>query len=74
MHFFNLYLNDHSLRYPETFTSTPEHSFETKTRCEVMIDDVLKNSDFAKKKRGAKDNKKNFKKGPKSGFKKANKE
>lgn len=39
-----------------------------------MIDDVLKNSDFAKKRKGAKDNKKNFKKGPKPGHKKINKE
>ncbi|KAI7894436.1 P-loop containing nucleoside triphosphate hydrolase protein [Mucor mucedo] len=63
-----------SLRYPETFTSTPEHSFETKTRCEVMIDDVLKNSGFAKKKRGIKNNNKKVKKDSKSGFKKSKKE
>ncbi|KAG2212298.1 hypothetical protein INT47_001657 [Mucor saturninus] len=63
-----------SLRYPETFTSTPEHSFETKTRCEVMIDDVLKNSGFAKKKRGIKNNNKKVKKDSKPGFKKSKKE
>ncbi|KAF1805349.1 P-loop containing nucleoside triphosphate hydrolase protein [Mucor lusitanicus] len=42
-----------SLRYPETFTTTTEHSNAVKTRCEVMIDDVLKSTSYAKaKKRG----------------------
>ncbi|KAK4519679.1 uncharacterized protein ATC70_009918 [Mucor velutinosus] len=43
-----------SLRYPDTFTTTPEHSNAVKTRCEVMIDDVLKSTSYAKaKKRGS---------------------
>lgn len=37
-----------------------------------MIDDVLKNSSFAQKKRGIKDNKKKYKKAPKPGHKKTN--
>ncbi|KAI8051836.1 P-loop containing nucleoside triphosphate hydrolase protein [Thamnidium elegans] len=55
-----------SLRYPDTFTSTQDHAVETKTRCEVMIDDVLKQSSFEKK-RGGNSNKKPKKKaGPKN--------
>ncbi|KAI9355226.1 P-loop containing nucleoside triphosphate hydrolase protein [Pilaira anomala] len=46
-----------SLRYPETFTSTQEHTLETKIRCEVMIDDALKYSSSVKKQRGKKPSK-----------------
>lgn len=57
-----------SLRYPDTYTTTQDHALEVKTRCEVMIDDILKNSSFHPKKRGGsaapapKDKKKHFKK------------
>lgn len=43
----------YSLRYPDTFTTPQDHSVEIKTRCEVMIDDALKNSTIQQqKKRG----------------------
>ncbi|KAI7904750.1 P-loop containing nucleoside triphosphate hydrolase protein [Cokeromyces recurvatus] len=38
-----------SLRYPETFITTQEYASEMKIRCEVMIDDVLKNTAFGSK-------------------------
>lgn len=56
-----------SLRYPDTYTTTQDHALEVKTRCEVMIDDILKNSSFHPRKRGGnaapapKDKKRNFK-------------
>jgi hypothetical protein len=42
-----------SLRYPDTFTTPQDTAVEIKTRCEVMIDDILKNSNFQQKRKGA---------------------
>ncbi|GAA5798947.1 hypothetical protein HPULCUR_004356 [Helicostylum pulchrum] len=54
-----------SLRYPDTFTSTQDRAVETKTRCEVMIDDVLKQGSFEKKQKGNSNKKPKKKTGPK---------
>lgn len=59
--------SNNSLRYPDTFTSTQDRAVETKTRCEVMIDDVLKQGSFVKKQKGSSNKKPKKKTGPKDG-------